>query len=65
MITTIYSKQRNEDGQFISDGIIEDNYSEDWLPETHRRDPKFNHRERGQNGPVVVYISREAQHESD
>ena len=55
----IITRDRNEDGRYVSAGIVEDDYSEDWLPEHGPRQPRFHPRKGGQDGPVVVYRAGE------
>lgn len=58
-MTTLYTRDRNIDGRYVSAGVIEDDYSADWLPEHGPRQPKFERRERGEDGPVIVYRAGE------
>ena len=60
----LYTRDRNDDGRYVSAGIVEDDYGEDWLPEHGPRQPKFNQRPGSQHGPVIVYrAGEEPEHE--
>ena len=50
---------RSATGRITGDGVIEDDYSADWLPEHGPRQPKFQHRRGGEDGPVFVYRAGE------
>ena len=50
----LITRDRNEDGRYVSAGMVEDDYSDDWLPEHGPRQPRFHPRKGGQDGPVVV-----------
>ena len=55
----IISRDRNDDGRYVSAGIVEDDYSADWLPCHGPRQPRFNQRPGSQHGPVIVYRAGE------
>ena len=55
----LITRDRNEDGRYVSAGMVEDDYSEDWLPDHGPRQPRFYPRKGGQDGPVVVYRAGE------
>ena len=60
----LYTRDRNDDGRCVSAGMVEDDYSADWLPEHGPRQPRFNQRHGSQNGPVIVYrAGEEPEHE--
>ena len=50
---------RSATGRITGDGMVEDRYDEDWLPEHGPRQPRFNQRPGSQHGPVIVYRAGE------
>lgn len=51
---------RSATGRITGDGMVEDRYDEDAMaPYCQARQPKFNQRRGGEDGPVFVYRAGE------
>lgn len=56
----LISRDRNDDGRYVSAGVVEDNYDAEYMePRGTVGYSPFRHRERGEDGPCVVYRAGE------